>query len=272
MKRTIAVGDVHGCIWELNELLNTLQYSPSTDRLVFLGDLMDRGPDPVACVRRVRELGAEMTIGNHELSHMKWRKNEDAFKATGKKNMMRHIGSVRAEQNKALSDEDIEWMKNLPLTIQLDGGFVAVHGGFQNGLPIHDQNPDKIVRMRYLDRDTHKPLPLEEDFEQPPNSVFWSTVWNGPEHVVYGHAVMGNDPFHHRKVGEPPFELFRDFWPEEIHTVGIDTGACYGGRLTAMVTEDGFKTWTYVQVQSKEQYYEPVAGVHKATNHEDQTP
>lgn len=51
-KITVVVGDVHGC-------LKKIQYNPNQMRLIFAGDLMDRGPDSVGCVHRARELKAE---------------------------------------------------------------------------------------------------------------------------------------------------------------------------------------------------------------------
>lgn len=259
--RTIVVGDVHGCLDELDELMKKVQLSP-WDRLVFLGDLMDRGPDPVGCVRRVRELEADCVLSNHEESHLRWRRHEDVRRATGKKNPMKPFVEERRLQNEALSDDDIAWMKSLPLTVDLGNRWVAVHGGFTPKIPYMDQRMSDVIRMRFIDKDTHDPLPLDDDFTQPPNSVFWALAWRGPESVVYGHAVQGDEPFHYVRKVEPPFELFRPEWPEEVHTVGLDTGSCFGGSLTAMVTEDGFRTWTYAQVKAKRAYYTPRFGVH----------
>lgn len=261
--RTIVIGDVHGCLEELDELLRTVQYAPS-DELVFLGDYMDRGPDPVGVVRRVRELGARAIKGNHEDSHIRWRRHEDVRRATGKKNPMRPFTEERRLQNEALSDDDIAWMKALPLTLPLSGGFVAVHGGFTPRSPLDSQHAGDIIRMRYVDKDSYEPLPLDDDFNQPPNSVFWSQAWRGPEHVVYGHAVMGPEPFHFQREVEPPFEVFRDSWPKVVHTVGLDTGCCFGIALTALVTTDGFASWSYASVKAKRQYYKPSVPVHFA--------
>lgn len=72
MSRQIVIGDVHGCVEELKSLLRDL--SPSrTDRVLFLGDLMDKGPDGPACVRLVRESGYAMILGNHEEKHVRYR-------------------------------------------------------------------------------------------------------------------------------------------------------------------------------------------------------
>ena len=73
--RTIVVGDVHGCLEELDELLSRLEVGPS-DRLVLAGDLMDRGPDPVGVVRRARERGALAVLGNHDEKHLRFARHE----------------------------------------------------------------------------------------------------------------------------------------------------------------------------------------------------
>jgi bis(5'-nucleosyl)-tetraphosphatase (symmetrical) len=240
MARVICIGDIHGCLQEFKELLHQVSFVRGTDRLVLVGDLMDRGPFPVECVRLARELGAESVLGNHEEAHIRFRKHEAKRAATGKKNPMKPFTEVRAQQSLALSDEDLAWFNDMPQILQIADNLLVVHAGFEPAFPASQQS-SAVIRVRYVDPDGEMVGYEEGSLEQPANTVYWATRWTGPESVIYGHAVHSFE--------DPRVDVFIGG-----ACYGIDTGCTFGGRLTAAIVIDGRVT-DFVQVQAHERYY-----------------
>ncbi len=251
----VAVGDIHGCIEEFDELLKTIQYDKSQMRLVLLGDLMDRGPDPVGCVRRARELGVECIMGNHEEKHIRWHKHAKKQDETGKPNPMKPMASAEQKANVALNDQDWTWLKARPLKLDLGLNWWAVHAGCEPRYSLEQQNPSQIMRVRFVDeRGAAQAL---DNHKQPANTVYWTEQWLGPdshhkESLIYGHCV--------HSLKNPREDYSGEVDP--ITCLGIDTGCCFGGRLTACFLKKGSGNYymhEYVQVQAKKVYYEGFA-------------
>jgi hypothetical protein len=242
MARILVIGDIHGCLEEFRALLDKLSFTCGTDRLILLGDLMDRGPDPVGCVRLARELGVESVMSNHEEKAIRWAKHEATRKATGKKNPMKPFPPERAAQHAALNDDDIAWFKSLPFVLEVVPGLLAVHAGMEPAFKASEQTA-AVIRVRYVDTSGKMVGFSKGTLDQPPETVYWTEQWKGPESIVYGHAV--------HSLTEPRIDTFPGG-----QCFGIDTGACFGGRLTAMVVEDG-KPHEFVQVQAKREYVPP---------------
>lgn len=245
-ERFIVVGDVHGCLEELNELLLKVEYrGGDKDCLVFAGDLVDRGPDPVGCVRRARELQAGCVMGNHEEKHIRWRNWETKIvNGEAKKNPMRRFDETRMVEHNNLSKEDMDYLMAMPRTICL--GFpinwVVVHAGFEsNGVPWSEQSRDSVCRVRNVDDAGKVASNSKNPLIDVPGSVPWAVRWQGPENVIYGHAV-------HSRT-EPRVDAHDGY-----ACYGIDTGCVFGGRLTALVLQDG-KPPEFVQVQAKREYH-----------------
>lgn len=235
--RTIFCGDVHGCLDELDELIRVLEIKQS-DTIVMLGDLIDRGPDPVGVVRRVREKGWRSILGNHEDRAIRWLKNESLV-ARGRPNNMVPPGPRRAAEWNALSAEDVSWLWKLPVVIEA-AGWTAVHAGFEPRFDSSRQEVDKMLRVRFAHKDTGKYVPMDpEKMGQPPDTLFWSEMWRGPESVVYGHSVFGSV-----RVEEPA---------EGVLCVGLDTGCVYGGALSSMVVDGGARE--IVSVRAARTYF-----------------
>lgn len=239
-KIVVTVGDLHGCLEEFKELLNVLQYNKDQMRLVLLGDLVDRGPDSVGCVKFVQELGVECIMGNHEDKHLRWRKHEKRRSESGIINPMKRMSRDKLNTYEALSDDDFNWLNKLPVKLELFPGTWAVHGGVEPRYTLEKQIPNQIIRLRYVDS-RGVPQALGENFSQPANTSYWAEVWNGPESIVYGHCV--------HSLSEPRFDLHKTHM-----CLGIDTGCVFGGHLTAAVFKDN--TAEIVQVKAKSKYYQ----------------
>lgn len=200
-ERTVIIGDVHGCLAELDQLLDQLRLG-ERDKLIFLGDLINKGPDGVGVLRRVRELKAVSLLGNHEARLLRYRR-------TAKEKFLKK-GDL--ETMAAMTLEDWDLLESMELTIELpEYNTVTVHGGFLPHIPWRQQTTEVVTRIQVIDE--HGQAGKRSDS---PGGKDWGELWTGPEYVVYGHTPQ-------RDVIRHPF------------SIGIDTGCVYGGHLTAMI-------------------------------------
>ncbi|CAB4196978.1 bis(5'-nucleosyl)-tetraphosphatase PrpE [uncultured Caudovirales phage] len=229
--RTILIGDIHGCIEEFNELLNKLSYNKNTDRLILLGDLIDRGPDSVAVVKKARELDLECVMGNHEHKFLKWNNNR------GSSN---DVYDKKPHYND-FSDEDINYIFRMPTYIKLDN-IIVVHAGLKPGISISSQLKDDLMYLRYtdLDRKFISLKKISKIGKEKAGAIFWTEFWYGPESVIYGHSV--------HSMETPLIEEVAS----GVICYGLDTGCCFGGHLSALILE----TKEIIQVKAKQKYYE----------------
>ncbi len=213
MQRTIVIGDLHGCFDEARELLDRLAVT-ETDRVLFAGDVVDRGPKPRECVELA--MRHECILGNHEEKHLQHRKRKDE-----------DLSPDHLRTRRALGPEHYAYFAKLPTFVRLpEHGAVLVHAGVMPGVPIESQDPYHLLHAQCIhppDRKSFWPS------KAPSTHAFWTNHWRGPERVIFGHTVV-NRPL----VGE--------------HAVGIDTGCCFGGPLTAVVLPG----WEIVSVASRQ--------------------
>ena len=197
--RTFFIGDVHGCLAELDALLRKLALK-SRDRVIFVGDLVAKGPDSAGVVRRVRELGAQSVRGNHDARLLQRLHASDDEKAALKPKQRAVMDS--------LGPSDIAFLEACPLWLTLpELGVRVVHAGWVEGVPEHAQNPDLVMNMRTL-------TPEGEPSTRFDGGRPWASLYEGPEFIVFGHDAR-------RKLQRTP------------HALGLDTGCVYGGELTA---------------------------------------
>ncbi len=119
--RLYLIGDVQGCASALNQLLSTIDFSPSRDRLVLLGDLVNRGPESLAVLRTLGQLGdaAQCLLGNHDLHALAV---AHGVRPAHKSDTLAPL--LAAPDAPALLD----WLRHRPLALQ-HSGFLMVHAG-----------------------------------------------------------------------------------------------------------------------------------------------
>lgn len=221
--KTIVIGDTHGCYNELKALYATLRkngvYNKRKDRLIFLGDYIDRGSDSRKVVGFIKNLQKHnknviALMGNHEDMFLNYLKGvDDSWTWNGSNATIEsYKGYVKHFNN------DIEWMKSLPLYYE-DEHFIYVHAGIDVNKPMAEQSKHTLLWVR-------------EPF-----------IYNHNEYhkrVIFGHT--------------PTFNLNSDSKPVKTYNnnVDIDTGCVFGGALTALVIEDGEISGFYQQEKIKE--------------------
>lgn len=118
---TYAIGDVQGCSHELKALVDLIGFDPSQDRLWFVGDLVNRGPDSVGVLRYVKSLGdsAVAVLGNHDLHLL--------MVAEGMEKLHRS-DTIQDVLDAPDRDELLYWLRHRPL-LHVENGRALVHAG-----------------------------------------------------------------------------------------------------------------------------------------------
>lgn len=215
--RVIAIGDVHGCAAEFEALLNKLNLTEH-DRVVLLGDLVNRGPDSAAVLALAREHTHCALLGNHELRLLDYRRTGDPS----------HLKKADYDTLRQLSAQDWRYLAAMPLTYAVtELETVLVHAGFLPARPWYRQPAHVVTRIQVVGPDGE---PYKRSAY--PNQPHWSELWSGPPFVIYGHTPR-------REPAPAPWSL------------GIDTACVQGGRLTACILPER----TLVQVPARESYF-----------------
>ena len=184
--RLAIVGDIHGHRKELETTLAALTRH-QVDRIVLLGDLFDRGPDPLGCLdvargwtytaRSGQTLGLEMVMGNHEDAYVRERKG------IAKPGQTAPCLGSEASTSKALTDDEHAWLAALPYVIEEPRlNLICVHGGVTPDMTERHHLNERVLRARYLDKNGA----AIGGFMQ--SDTHWSDVYDGRFGIVaYGH-------------------------------------------------------------------------------------
>lgn len=254
-----AIGDVQGCYGELRLLLDTVAFDPSRDRLYFVGDIVNRGPQSLETVRFIKNLGeaAETVLGNHDLHLLA------VAHGASKTKRRDTFGDILGAPDR---EELLDWLRRRPLLHSV-GEFYLIHGGLPPqwdmataircareveevlrgegsgeffshmygdaptrwsedlaGWPRIRFITNCLTRLRYCDADGV--LDLREKLgpgTQAGHLLPWFRVpgrASAGQKIVFGHwSTLG---FH-----------------QENDCVCLDTGCLWGGELTALRLEDG---------------------------------
>ncbi|RJR17473.1 MAG: serine/threonine protein phosphatase [Desulfobacteraceae bacterium] len=200
-RRTFIIGDVHGCLDMLERLMEKIGWDTSSDRLIYVGDYIDRGYDSFGVVEYiVRQTSLSQSVecvaGNHEIMLLDYLSGKDPelFFYNGGGSTIRSYRLKRESPHAPLfPNSHLKFFNSLKPFIDI-GTHLVVHAGFMPGVPLEEQSLADMIWIR---------------------EPFISSSCDFGKKVVFGHT-----PFK-----EP---LIMD------NKVGIDTGAVYGNMLTCL--------------------------------------
>jgi len=206
MGRTLIVGDVHGCAAELAKLLEALAPG-ADDHVLFVGDLLARGPDSCGVLALYRAVGGRSVLGNHEARLL------EARRARVEGHKRPRLAPPDYALLHQLTEADWALLAELPLRWALpEHEACIVHAGVAPDLPLDEQDAWTLTHIRSLDAQGR---PSDRHDLEP-----WATRYRSGPHLVFGH---------NSRLG---LQL-------QPHATGLDTACVYGGRLSALVLAAG---------------------------------
>jgi protein phosphatase len=234
------IGDVHGCLDELTELMGRLGYTvtstadgyevtaPVGRTLIFVGDLVDRGPGSVQVLRLVSSLvrsGQAFCVpGNHDIKLVRALRGKDVKRTHGLEETMEQLG----DESEAFRADVAKFLDGLVSHYVFDDGkLVVAHAGLKESM--HGRGSAAVREFALFGETTG-----ETDEFGLPIRYNWAADYRGKALVVYGHTPV-------------PEPLFLN------NTVNIDTGCTFGGQLTAL----RYPEREIVSVKAHRTYYEP---------------
>lgn len=215
-QRTLIIGDVHGCYKELKKLLKKVKADPDQDRILFIGDLINKGPDSRNVWEIFREMKATCIMGNHELSLLHLVDGKSHKHSKYLDHLRKNFGRV--------FDDFVADVHQFPLWYE-DHELMLVHGGLVPGLHPDQTDPWHLVTIRTWDGEGHD---LKNENNPP-----WFDLYDGEDLVVFGHwAALGG-------LDRPK-------------VIGLDTGCVYGGELSCLILPER----KFVRVSAQKKYAE----------------
>ncbi len=254
--RVAIIGDVHGCPVELERIIGRLVAHGfgHEDLLVFVGDLVDKGPDWVGVVRYVQGLREQgwpvvMVQGNHDEKHADWRRAVAVAKEKGTPVRKKDPDRLFESFNSALTQPEIAFLDSAVLWYAVPwADALVVHAGILPGmLPNPLELPDlsslselsrkqrdrvsRVTRLRWWrpgEGDAGKFVAMGQE---QPGDRYWAELYDGR----FGRVYFGHEPFS-LAAGPVCFP----------NATALDLGLVQGGKLAAVVLERGREPWCVV--------------------------
>lgn len=209
--RYIIVGDLHGCLEQLEQLMEKVKYVKGKDSLFIIGDYVNKGPDSIGVVRACQRLGAYGVLGNHDYTLLRCcaRMRRRPFTPEDLRDPVKRLAQK--------FPKDCEYyLRGLPHMVRIPRhNVLLVHAGLNLEHTLEEQNVEEIMHLRRLEAQASKPgtyRAVVKGMDGEP----WGALWKGPEMVIFGHDAYSGFQSH-------PFAC------------GIDTGCVYGDPLTCVV-------------------------------------
>ena len=222
--RIMAVGDVHGQYGKLKKLMRSIKFDPDMDRLIFLGDLIDRGSESPQCFDYVMHLQKKYPesviylMGNHERHMLDYydalaqAKDElDVRLLNRTSEWLVYGGDKTLPQLQALGQKALrhrlDYARNLPLFYRI-GDYYFCHAGVDPDLPLDQQQEKDLIWIR---------------------EKFYNH-YHGKETIIVGHTPIQNLQYMFKDIVWDMYPVIRP-----NHIILCDTGACLeGGRLSCI--------------------------------------
>ena len=260
---TYVIGDLHGCHAEFMMLLEQLSFNPDRDTLWLVGDLINRGPGSLACLREVRALGgaARSVLGNHDFHLLvvargggKVKKHDtldDILGAPDREELLDWLQSQPLsvyENNRLMTHAGLlpQWSvaKTESLAREVEAALASDTSG-QFLTQLFGNQPDTwqdeldgierlrlivnvLTRMRFIDAQGRLDFSAKEGLDSAPKGFLpWFQYPRADHtHLLFGHwaALEGYAP------------------GARVSVDALDTGCVWGGRLTALNLDSGERT------------------------------
>lgn len=227
--RVLAIGDVHGMYEKLIKLMDIIRFNPDEDLLIFLGDYIDRGPDPGRCLQYIFALQQQYPdvvvclMGNHEVM------------------MSSYFMQKRGSYNNLIVDYAGSWLDNggletLKQLDEMDADTKEKLLQWVMNLPVKYQYQDYFFCHAGVDPDV--PLAVQNEFDMLWRRQQWWEQYKGEETLVVGHTPVQKVMKLTGKERRTPKPLFL-----ANHVIMCDTGAYMSGGKLSCVDVLAGKVW-----------------------------